>query len=331
MSIIRAPRPDSKFYTLDKSISEDERLSWAARGLLIFLLGKPDHWEVSVRHLIGQTKDAIGKSSGRDAVRVILKELEQAGYLRKGLARAEGGAFAGMDYIVCEKWEAPETGNPGSTPPETDNPAPADPAPAKPAPENPPLIKNKDKQLIERAAKTDSKFPEQPADADSPAAEGELIEADKQEGEGGLIPTPKPKPRVEIPHDMPGPKDPNCKTFKAWANYATAYRKRYSAWPVWNAKVGSQISQLVSRLGADVAHSVAAYYVTINDARLINDCHSLNNLLAKCEAYHTQWQTGRQMNSATARQLEQTQANVNAAQEAAQRIREKGGKRNAFL
>ena len=48
-------------------------------------------------------------------------------------------------------------------------------------------------------------------------------------------------PRVEIPADMPGPKDQTCKTFKVWANYAMAYRKRYSAWPVWNAKVGGQL------------------------------------------------------------------------------------------
>ena len=80
------------------------------------------------------------------------------------------------------------------------------------------------------------------------------------------------------------------------------------------------------------APQVAAYYLTVNDARLINDCHTLNGLLAKAEAFHTQWQTGRQMNGTTARQLEQTQANINAAQEAAERIRNRqGGKTNAFL
>lgn len=137
-------------------------------------------------------------------------------------------------------------------------------------------------------------------------------------------------PRVEIPADMPGPKDQACKTFKAWANYAMAYRKRYTAWPVWNAKVAGQVSQLIDRLGADVAHSVAAYYLTINDARLINECHSLNALLAKAEAFHTQWQTGRQMNGTTARQAEATQANINAAQEAARMFDAEEG-RNAFL
>ena len=137
-------------------------------------------------------------------------------------------------------------------------------------------------------------------------------------------------PRVEIPADMPGPKDQTCKTFKAWANYAMAYRKRYQCWPVWNAAAGGMLGKLVDRLGVDVAHSVAAYYLTINDSRIVNDCHSLNNLIAKAEAYHTQWATGRQMNSRTARQIEDTQANMNAAQEAARLILD-GEKRNAFL
>ena len=147
---------------------------------------------------------------------------------------------------------------------------------------------------------------------------------------GQIIPFEPVQPKVDIPADMPGPKDQECKTFKSWANYAFAYRKRYETWPVWNAKSAGQLSQLVDRLGQDVAHHVAAYYLTINDARLINDCHSLNSLLAKAEAIHTQWVTGRQMNSRTARQMEDTQANINAAQEAASLIKQ-GGNKNAFL
>lgn len=142
---------------------------------------------------------------------------------------------------------------------------------------------------------------------------------------------PVDTPRCEIPTDMPGPKDPTCKTYKSWANYAMAYRKRYDAWPVWNARVAGQMGQLVDRLGASVAHHVAAFFVGINDSKLINGCHSLGDLLAKAEAYHTQWSTNRQMNSTTARQMEQTQANINAAQAASDAIRDQGGQRNAFL
>lgn len=141
-------------------------------------------------------------------------------------------------------------------------------------------------------------------------------------------------PRIEIPADMPGPKDQKAKTFKAWANYAFAYRRRYSVWPAWNAKAAGQLSQLVDRLGADEAHQVAAYYVGINDARLVGDCHTLNCLLAKAESYRTQWATGKQMNGRTARQIEDRQANLTAGEEAARRIRERrsnGGERNEFL
>lgn len=130
-------------------------------------------------------------------------------------------------------------------------------------------------------------------------------------------------PRCEIPADMPGPKDPACKTFKAWANYAMAYRSRHGAWPVWNAKAGGQIGQLVDRLGIDVAHHVAAYFVRINDSKLVNRLHSLGDLLQNAEAYHTQWVTNRQMTGTTARQIEQTQANYSAAEQALEALRAK--------
>jgi DNA-binding PadR family transcriptional regulator len=140
-------------------------------------------------------------------------------------------------------------------------------------------------------------------------------------------------PRVEIPADMPGPKDQSCKTFKVWANYAMAYRKRYSTWPVWNAKVGGQLGQLVDRLGADVAHHVAAHYLKTSDAGVLRKCHSLNELLANAESYHTQWVTGQRINGTTARQMERTEANVSAAEQAAQMVlaKRKAGERNEYL
>lgn len=128
MAIKRAPRLAENFYILDKKISEDCSISWAARGLLIFLLGKPDNWEVSVQHLINQTADARIKS-GRDAVRALLRELMDAGYIQKTAAHDVDGRFSGYDYMIGEsKFRA--------NPPETPNPATDDPATA-----NPPLIR----------------------------------------------------------------------------------------------------------------------------------------------------------------------------------------------
>ena len=130
-------------------------------------------------------------------------------------------------------------------------------------------------------------------------------------------------PKVAIPDDMPGPKDQCCKTFKTWANYAMSYRKRYKAWPVWNSKVGGQLGLLIGRLGVEVAHSVAAYYVSINDAVLIRKCHPLGELLANAESYHTQWATQTQMTGASARQTENTQANLSAMEQALAAQRER--------
>ncbi|WP_237509791.1 hypothetical protein [Pseudomonas chlororaphis] len=159
-------------------------------------------------------------------------------------------------------------------------------------------------------------------DSGEPAASGGLLVLDRLE-----------VPWVEIPADMPGPKDPSCKTFKVWANYAMAYRKRYNTWPVWNAKVGKQMTQLVDRLGADVAHHVAAHYLKTSDASILRKCHSLNELLANAESYHTQWITGQRINGTTARQMERTEANLSAAEQAAQMVlaKRQAGDRNEYL
>ena len=140
MSIIRGPRPDAKFYTVSKDISEDRRLSWAARGLLIFLLGKPDNWRISVQHLISQTENCLGVPAKRDAVYSLLAELQAAGYVRRAQARVEGGRFQGVEYVVSE---APVTAAPL-----TDDPYTAEPDTA-----NPTLINTKKKTKTEEEAK----------------------------------------------------------------------------------------------------------------------------------------------------------------------------------
>lgn len=101
MSIIRSPKVEKFFYTLDKRISEDRRLSWQARGLLIYLLGKPDHWKVSVEALKAET---IGtrKPTSRDGIYSILDELTSSGYVVRQPARDEYGRMAGFDYMVNE-------------------------------------------------------------------------------------------------------------------------------------------------------------------------------------------------------------------------------------
>lgn len=146
-----------------------------------------------------------------------------------------------------------------------------------------------------------------------------------------LVDTPAPEKAKRVAK----PKDPESEAKKeanreTWRAYADSYFNRYGAEPVRNAKVNGLIAQLVQRLGSDEAPHVAFYYVTINDSYYLRTLHDLGNLVAKCEAIRTQWATGTQMTGTSARQIENTQANISAAEEAKRMMRE-GGIQNAFL
>lgn len=124
-------------------------------------------------------------------------------------------------------------------------------------------------------------------------------------------------PRCEIPADMPGPKDPTCKTYRTWANYAIAYRNRHKTWPLWNESVAGKLSKFIARVGQADAPKVAAFFVLrVNDAAVTKACHPIGMLLANAEGYHTQWQTDRPTTSTQARQQEHTAANLSAAEQA---------------
>lgn len=77
--IVRGQRPQGNFYILDKRISEDRRLSWAARGLLVFLLGKPDHWRFSLSELARETQ-GTSHQTGIDGLRTLMRELKDTGH-----------------------------------------------------------------------------------------------------------------------------------------------------------------------------------------------------------------------------------------------------------
>lgn len=101
-----------------------------------------------------------------------------------------------------------------------------------------------------------------------------------------------------------------------WAAYAKAYEVRHSVAPVRNAKVNANVKQLVQRLGHVEAPLVASWFVTVNERFVVQGMHDLGLLLAKAEAYRTQWATGRTMTQTRAQQSDRAQSNYDAADEA---------------
>lgn len=94
--IIRTPGRD-RYVVISKVPLEDERLSWKARGLLAYLLSKPDNWSVIVGHLVNQAPD------GRASVMAGLQELEAAGYLVRKRTRDDEGRYDGTDSEIHEE------------------------------------------------------------------------------------------------------------------------------------------------------------------------------------------------------------------------------------
>jgi hypothetical protein len=96
--MIRRSARKQTWTTIDNEVINDVRLTWEARGLLIFLLSKPDRWEIRKEHLIASSP------SGETVVRRILKELTQYHYMKRVRYKGENGRF----YYITEIFDNPQ-------------------------------------------------------------------------------------------------------------------------------------------------------------------------------------------------------------------------------
>jgi hypothetical protein len=237
MAIVRGARPESGFYVLSNAISGDKRLSWSARGLLIFLLSKPDHWEVSVAALVNETADCVRGAGGhtkRDGVKAILAELMTAGYLSRSDKPKHNadGSFAGYDYIVSDApMKAVAELLPSQDKPSPAEPSTVEPSTAEPSPPNPTQVKTDSKKEL-----TLSYDLTPSGDADAPPVAQKKKCAAK--------------------------KDPAASS-ASWDAYSVAYFKRYGVEPLRNAKVNASLKSIVDQVGADNAPAVVTHYLTL--------------------------------------------------------------------
>jgi DNA-binding MarR family transcriptional regulator len=70
-------RHTSDFFQMNNAPVQDTGLSWAAKGLLAYLLSLPEAWEVHLRDLFSRS------SSSRRYTEIALNELISAGYVVK--------------------------------------------------------------------------------------------------------------------------------------------------------------------------------------------------------------------------------------------------------
>jgi len=92
-TIKRGPLPTDRFTIISNDWIRDSSLSWAARGLLAWLASHADGYEVTEEGIIS------AGPSGRAAVKVMIKDLEEAGYLRRKRTPIITGGST-VDYIL---------------------------------------------------------------------------------------------------------------------------------------------------------------------------------------------------------------------------------------
>lgn len=114
-TIKRLPRRQ-RFVMIEQSVVEDSRLSWAARGILAYLLSKPDDWSVRVTDLSRRG------DLGRCSIYKLLKELREFGYVTYHSQRNEKGQYRGGIYTVHEAPESPRTKIPHAAIPDVAEP-----------------------------------------------------------------------------------------------------------------------------------------------------------------------------------------------------------------
>ena len=74
----------------------NSELSWKAKGILAYLLSKPDNWKVIISNIVNNAID------GKGSVYKGLKELNEHGYYHKTTIRDEKGIIVRRDSVVLE-------------------------------------------------------------------------------------------------------------------------------------------------------------------------------------------------------------------------------------
>lgn len=96
MSIIRV-RKDARYFTASNEPFVDKRMSWETRGLMGYLLTKPDNWQVRIEDLIAQGPAGLHK------LRRMLSEARLYGYMNRIRYTNEDGTFG----WITEVFESP--------------------------------------------------------------------------------------------------------------------------------------------------------------------------------------------------------------------------------
>ncbi|XVK93318.1 replication protein [Staphylococcus equorum] len=97
MATFRVYKESGNFVMVHKDFIHDSNLSWKAKGILLYLLSRPDDWQVYETEIVKHSSDGLsGLKSG-------IKELEEVGYIQRNRKRDDKGRLKEYEYLVYEQ------------------------------------------------------------------------------------------------------------------------------------------------------------------------------------------------------------------------------------
>ena len=96
MAIVKIIKRENPYIQIDKTGINDNRLSWGASGLLTYLIGRPEDWNISLNHLA-----TVKNKDKKDKTRGYLNELREFGYCHYFEVRKSGKIIENF-YLVFE-------------------------------------------------------------------------------------------------------------------------------------------------------------------------------------------------------------------------------------
>ena len=110
---IHRSRPEKRFTTIPDETLRDERLSYAARGVLAELLSRPDDWRTNADAVAARAQRERGRrGEGRDPMRAAFAELAAAGYLFRITCRDPRGRCATVVHVFDVRQDCLPDGTP---------------------------------------------------------------------------------------------------------------------------------------------------------------------------------------------------------------------------
>ena len=94
MEVNTLKRPHFAFTQIPNSFLDNPTLSAKAKGIMAYLLSKPDNWKFYATDIISHFKD------GRDGIATGIEELEAEGFLARNRVKNEKGQFVGWEYAI---------------------------------------------------------------------------------------------------------------------------------------------------------------------------------------------------------------------------------------